>query len=68
MPLPGTLEQRAEQLEQDGKTTMFVGIDSEVAGVIALADTPRPEAAGTIRRLREVGVRRTLPRCSAHID
>jgi Zn2+/Cd2+-exporting ATPase len=59
-PLPATLEQRAKELEQEGKTTMFVGVDSEVVGVIALADTPRVAAAETIRHLRQVGVLRTL--------
>jgi Cd2+/Zn2+-exporting ATPase len=59
-PLPVSLEQMAEQLEREGKTTMFVGADSEVAGVVALADTPRPAAADTIRRLKKIGVRRTL--------
>ncbi len=59
-PLPVSLEQRAEQLEREGKSTMFVGTGSEVVGVIALADTPRPAAADTIRLLKKIGVRKTL--------
>ncbi len=58
--VPETLRAKMESLEADGKTTMIVGIGGEAAGVIALADTPRADAAETLRRLKRLGVRQTL--------
>jgi len=40
----------------EGATLVFVGIGSEPAGWIALADRTRPEAAPAVRRLRALGV------------
>jgi Cd2+/Zn2+-exporting ATPase len=39
---------------------MIVGIGQRVAGALAVADTPRAEAAETVARLKRLGVRRTL--------
>ena len=38
-----------------GRTIMYVASDSSLGGVIALADTPRPEARGAIARLHAMG-------------
>lgn len=43
-----------------GRTAVLVGSDRGVAGVIALADEVRPQAADTVARLRELGVRHVL--------
>lgn len=40
-----------------GEAHVLVAIDDELAGVIAMADEPRPEAAELIPRLRREGVR-----------
>ncbi|MFW5868678.1 MAG: heavy metal translocating P-type ATPase, partial [Armatimonadota bacterium] len=45
-----------EALEADGKTALAVAIDGEAAGVLALADEPRPSAARAVERLREEGL------------
>ncbi|MEM4780779.1 MAG: cation-translocating P-type ATPase [Halalkalicoccus sp.] len=45
------------RLESEGKTVVLVGTDEELLGLIAIADEPRPEAAWTVSRLREAGVR-----------
>jgi Cd2+/Zn2+-exporting ATPase len=45
-----------DKLEAEGKTVVLVGTATGVLGTIALADTPRPDAASSIRRLREAGV------------
>lgn len=45
-----------ERLEREGKTVVFVGVDGEIRGLIALADSLRPEAGDVVRRLRELGV------------
>jgi len=38
-----------------GRTIMFVAADSALQGIIALADTPRPEARAAIARLHQMG-------------
>jgi Zn2+/Cd2+-exporting ATPase len=44
------------ELSEDGYTPVLVGTESEVMGVIALADSPRPAAKSAIERLRRAGV------------
>ncbi len=58
--VPEAVSGQLDQLEADGKTTMIVGIAGAVAGVIALADTPRAEAKTTLQRLKQLGIRQTL--------
>lgn len=49
-------EEKIEQLEQDGKTLIFLtGLD-ELLGIIAIRDEIRPEAAGALKKLKEMGV------------
>jgi Cd2+/Zn2+-exporting ATPase len=43
-------------LEAAGQTVIVVGTEDEVEGVIAVADTVRPEAARTVERLHELGL------------
>ncbi|MFZ5572595.1 MAG: heavy metal translocating P-type ATPase [Thermodesulfobacteriota bacterium] len=45
-----------ERLQSEGKTVIMAGIDNRPAGIIALADTVKPEAAKTLRHLREQGI------------
>ncbi len=40
-----------------GKTVVFVLLDGEPAGAVALADIIRPESQEAVKRLREMGVR-----------
>lgn len=58
--VPEAVRARIEGLQSEGKTTMVISIGNEVAGVLALADTPRANAAETIRQLKGLGVRQTL--------
>jgi Cu+-exporting ATPase len=44
-----------QQLEEDGKTAIYVAQAGELVGWIALSDTVRPEASGTIARLHADG-------------
>jgi Cd2+/Zn2+-exporting ATPase len=48
--------QRADQLEAQGKTTVLVGNEREVFGLIAVADPVREASAGAVRALRESGI------------
>ncbi len=46
-------ESRLTALEAEGKTAMLVGRDSELLGIIAVADTLKPEVPEAIRSLRK---------------
>ncbi|GAA5512347.1 copper-transporting P-type ATPase [Deinococcus carri] len=46
----------AEQLADQGKTPMFVAVDGQPAGVIAVADTLKPDSVEAIRALRALGL------------
>ena len=46
----------AEALEADGKTVVVIGNDRHVCGLIAVADTIRPEARSIIKHLHAAGV------------
>ncbi len=51
------IERRADELERAGTTVTWVVVDGRVAGLIALADRVRPDAAEAVRRLRAEGLR-----------
>jgi Cu+-exporting ATPase len=55
LPLNG-LGEAAERLRAKGKTVMFLGIDSHIAGIIALADTLKPDARATVAALHNMGI------------
>ena len=46
------------RLQAEGKTVVLVGTETELEGVIAVADTVRPEAAWVVDRLHELGIDR----------
>ncbi len=49
------LAARRDELADAGRTAVLVAIDSQVAGVIALADAPRPTAAAAVAALHQAG-------------
>ncbi|MBD2022540.1 heavy metal translocating P-type ATPase [Leptolyngbya sp. FACHB-36] len=51
-----TLETQSQQWEQEGKTVVWVAWNQSVLGIIAIADTVRPEAARAIARLKQLGI------------
>jgi Cu2+-exporting ATPase len=53
----GDLGGRAEQLKGEGRTVTYVARDGRLAGLITVADAPRPNSAATIAKLHEQGVR-----------
>ena len=55
--LPGPVEGQLAQLEGQGKTAMLLGRADQILGVIAVADTVRPEARQAVALLRHRGVR-----------
>jgi len=50
------LGEEAEQLRAKGKTVMFLGIDNHIAGIIALADTLKPNAKAAVDELHNMGI------------
>ncbi|WP_341739910.1 heavy metal translocating P-type ATPase [Microcoleus sp. CAWBG640] len=52
----GELTQVSQQLQAAGKTVVWVSHGDKLLGIIAVADTLRPEAANTIKRLTKLGV------------
>ena len=47
---------RFQELEREGQTVVLVGDRHRLTGLIALADTLRPEAAQVLQRLQQMGV------------
>jgi len=50
------LEKEAERLWEKGKTVMFLGLDSQIQGIIALADTLKPDAKEALKALHKMGI------------
>jgi len=64
IPLLEPLRTQVERLEEEGKTVMVVATMANgrhsVAGLIAVADTVRPDAREAVAALKRSGVRRTV--------
>jgi Cu+-exporting ATPase len=54
---PGPLAARAEQLRADGQTVMFVAIDAQPAGLLAVADPIKATTVEAIRQLHAEGLK-----------
>ncbi|MCX6079535.1 MAG: heavy metal translocating P-type ATPase [Chloroflexi bacterium] len=52
----GTLEEQSKALADDGKTPMFIAIDGQAAGLIAVADTVKEDSAEAIAALQAMGI------------
>jgi Cu+-exporting ATPase len=50
------LEDRALELEAQGKTAIFVAVDGEPAGLLAVADTVKPGSATAVASLQRLGL------------
>jgi Cu+-exporting ATPase len=50
------LKKEAERLWEKGRTVMFLGVDGQVIGVIALADTLKPDAREALVELHRMGI------------
>jgi heavy metal translocating P-type ATPase len=57
---PGWVKAARRRARLDGAITVFVAIDGEPAGVLILNDPLRPDAARTIRALRDDGIGRIV--------
>jgi Cd2+/Zn2+-exporting ATPase len=54
--IPTDLLTNSQQLEQTGKTVVWVAEAGNVVGLIAIADTIRPEATAAIAQLKRMGI------------
>lgn len=54
------VEKEAVALEKLGNTVIFIGVQGQLAGMFAIADHIRAEAAAAIRQLRSSGVKRFI--------
>src|SRR6185437_4743532 len=50
------LEARAEELRRDGATVIFVGLDRDLAGIVAIADPIKPTTPDALAALRAEGI------------
>ena len=50
------MSEKASQLSDQGKTPMFVSYDGEVKGIIAVADTLRPESVSAVKAMKAAGL------------
>ncbi|MFC1593001.1 heavy metal translocating P-type ATPase [Candidatus Omnitrophota bacterium] len=54
------LEEEANRLWVKGRTVMFLGVDSKVVGIIALADTLKPNAKEALEELHKMGIKTVM--------
>ncbi|OLS41723.1 heavy metal translocating P-type ATPase [Bacillus sp. MRMR6] len=52
----GDLEETSNQLAGEGKTPMYVAIDNQIAGIIAVADTVKDNSKKAIQQLHKMGI------------
>jgi Cu+-exporting ATPase len=50
------LEERSKTLADDGKTPMFIALNGELAGIIAVADTVKEDSKVAIAALKKMGL------------
>jgi len=50
------LSEKAEQLSNEGKTPMFLAVEGEIAGIIAVADTLKENSKRTVEALHRMGL------------
>ena len=55
--IPKNIQEKAEKMAEEGKTPLLFTEDGHVLGVIAVADTIKPDSPQAIRELRSMGIR-----------
>ena len=58
--VPDALARQADALAAQGKTPLFFARDDTLAGVIAVADTVKPDSAEAIAQLKRLGLRTVM--------
>ena len=52
----GSFAETSHTLAEQGKTPMYIAMDGELAGIIAVADTVKASSAAAIKKLRGMGI------------
>ena len=55
--LPEEEMKAVRELEEQGKTVIFVQVENELIGILAVQDTLRPQAKESIRKLKQMGIK-----------
>ncbi|MBE9215363.1 heavy metal translocating P-type ATPase [Plectonema cf. radiosum LEGE 06105] len=58
--LPANLVAISKNLETQGKTIVWVANNQKILGIIAVADTIRPQAIKTIQHLKKIGIQNMI--------
>lgn len=54
------VREQAQCLADEGKTVLYFAFDGELAGLIALADEPKPRSAAALAELSRMGIRTVM--------
>ena len=54
------VREQAQYLADEGKTVLYFVLDGELAGLIALADEPKPRSAAALAELSRMGIRTVM--------
>lgn len=58
--VPSEMNQRAEQLQREGKSVMAILMNQTFQALIAVTDPLREESSDVLRQLKDVGIRHTV--------
>ena len=67
-PLPRRAREVRRRTMMDGSSSVFVGVDGEVAGALVIDDPIRPDTPRVIRALRRSGIQRVVMVTGDHPD
>ncbi|HEX9298673.1 MAG TPA: heavy metal translocating P-type ATPase [Actinomycetota bacterium] len=67
-PLPRRAREVRRRTMMDGSSSVFVGVDGEVAGALVIDDPIRPDTPRVIRALRRAGIERVVMVTGDHPD
>lgn len=51
------LKEASDRLAMEGKTPMYIAVDNEIAGIVAVADTVKKNSRRAIEKLHEMGIK-----------
>ena len=60
MDISSTYQEKLEQLEKEAKTVVFLAVDNEIKGLLALQDIPKENAKLAISQLKKRGLKTVM--------